>query len=173
MPTQQLKFKYRHLNDAKLFNILINRLSKDGTVVQEQNIVRLAGHEVALQVDQQETVKKIKKKYKEAGITPPFYKDICRELNLDKKNARDVLDILLKEKSIIKTKDDLYFDADRIEELKNEVVAFLEKNGEMTTPQFKEMTGISRKFVIPLIEYFDSINLTIRVGDTRQLRKKK
>ena len=38
--------------------------------------------------------------------------------------------------------------------------------------EFKEMTGISRKFVIPLIEYFDSVNLTIRVGDTRQLRRK-
>lgn len=173
MPTQELKSKYRYLNDPKLFNILINRLSKDGTVAQEQNIVRLAGHEVALQVDQQETVKQIKHRYKQAGLTPPFYKDICRELNLDRKNARDVLDILLKEKSIIKTKDDLYFDADRIEELKKEVVAFLEKNGKITTPQFKEMTGISRKYVIPLIEYFDSINLTIRVGDTRQLRKKK
>ena len=37
---------------------------------------------------------------------------------------------------------------------------------------FKDMIDISRKFVIPLIEYFDSINLTIRVGDTRQLRRK-
>ena len=80
--------------------------------------------------------------------------------------------MLIDEKIIVKTKDDLYFDAFVINELKKELVAFLNKSKEITTPQFKEMTNISRKFVIPLIEYFDSINLTIRVGDTRQLRKK-
>jgi selenocysteine-specific elongation factor len=56
--------------------------------------------------------------------------------------------------------------------LEAELVAFLKKNESITTPEFKDMTGISRKFVIPLIEYFDAIHLTIRVGDTRQLRRK-
>ena len=70
------------------------------------------------------------------------------------------------------TKEDLYFHADAVSELKEKLVSFLQSNMEITTPQFKEMTGVSRKYVIPLIEYFDSINLTIRVGDTRQLRKK-
>lgn len=173
MPTQELKSKFRYINDSKLFNILINRLSKDGIIVQKENMVKLAGHEVALQVDLQETMEKVKSIYREAKLTPPFYKDICKKLNLDKKNAKDLLEMLIKEKSIVKTKDDLYFDPDSIEKLKHELVEFIEEHGEITTPQFKEMTGISRKFVIPLIEYFDSINLTIRVGDTRQLRKKK
>ena len=43
--------------------------------------------------------------------------------------------------------------------------------GEITTPQFKEMTAVSRKYVIPLAEYFDSKNVTLRVGDVRKLRK--
>jgi selenocysteine-specific elongation factor len=43
-------------------------------------------------------------------------------------------------------------------------------NKELTTPQFKDMTGVSRKFLIPLIEYFDAQNVTIRVGDIRKLR---
>jgi selenocysteine-specific elongation factor len=45
-------------------------------------------------------------------------------------------------------------------------------NGEMTTPQFKEMTGVSRKYLIPLIEYFDARNVTIRIGDIRKLRNR-
>ncbi|NNL42052.1 MAG: hypothetical protein HKO79_06120 [Desulfobacterales bacterium] len=48
---------------------------------------------------------------------------------------------------------------------------FLTLNGEITTPQFKDMTGASRKFVIPLIEYFDSQKITLRIGDIRKLRK--
>ena len=56
--------------------------------------------------------------------------------------------------------------------LETELVTFLKKNESITTPEFKDMIGISRKYVIPLIEYFDAIHLTIRVGDTRQLRRR-
>ncbi|MBW2355702.1 MAG: SelB C-terminal domain-containing protein, partial [Deltaproteobacteria bacterium] len=41
----------------------------------------------------------------------------------------------------------------------------------ISTPQFKEMTGVSRKYLIPLAEYFDSRNVTIRIGDIRKLRR--
>jgi len=51
-------------------------------------------------------------------------------------------------------------------------VDFLKSHGEITTPQFKEMTGASRKYTIPLIEYFDKTQVTVRVGDSRVLRKK-
>jgi selenocysteine-specific elongation factor len=50
-------------------------------------------------------------------------------------------------------------------------VAFLNQQGEISTPQFKDMTGASRKYVIPLIEYFDTKSVTIRIGDIRKLRK--
>jgi len=80
--------------------------------------------------------------------------------------------MLIDEKSIVKTKDDLYFDAEEIASLEQKLIEFLKKRESITTPEFKEMIGVSRKYVIPLIEYFDSIKLTIRVNDTRQLRKK-
>lgn len=174
MSRQELKSKFRALreNDSKLFSIVLTKIARDKKIVQEQNIVRLSTHEIALQVDQQNLKEKISTIYKKSGLTPPFFRVICTDLNVDQKNAMEVLHMLIDEKIIVKTKDDLYFDAFVINELKKELVAFLNKSKEITTPKFKEMTNISRKFVIPLIEYFDSINLTIRVGDTRQLRKK-
>ena len=80
--------------------------------------------------------------------------------------------LLVEEGLIVKTKDDLYFHIDAITGLKNKLVEFLKSNGDITTPQFKEMTGVSRKFVIPLIEYFDASKVTLRVGDSRKLRSK-
>ena len=62
--------------------------------------------------------------------------------------------------------------AERVEQLKEKLSSFLIDNGEISTPQFKEMIGASRKYVIPLLEFFDSTNFTIRVGDMRQLRKR-
>ena len=79
--------------------------------------------------------------------------------------------LMVEEGQIIKTKDDLFFDAGAVDKLKIKLVEFLKSHGEVTTPQFKEMTGVSRKFVIPLIEYFDAKQVTLRVGDSRKLRK--
>jgi len=93
-------------------------------------------------------------------------------MDIDKKTGTDVLYMLLNEGSVIKTKDDLYFDRTAIDKLESQLIDFLKKNESISTPQFKEMTKASRKYVIPLIEYFDSTNRTIRVGDTRQLRRK-
>ena len=79
--------------------------------------------------------------------------------------------LLVEEGQIIKTKDDLYFHVKAVDALKRKLVEFLKINGEIDTPRFKEMTGVSRKYVIPLIEYFDANNVTLRVGDSRKLRK--
>jgi len=172
MPTQELKSKFQYIDGAKFFNILFTKLSKDNLIVLDKNIIKLSAHKVALQIDQHKVKGKIKKIYQTSGLTPPFFRTICQDLDIDKKNATDVLHMLIDESSIVKTKDDLYFDAKKIDSLQQELIAFLKEKKSITTPEFKEMIGVSRKFVIPLIEYFDSINLTIRVGDTRQLRKK-
>ncbi|MBF0203775.1 MAG: selenocysteine-specific translation elongation factor [Desulfamplus sp.] len=174
MSKQELKSKFRAFRDkeSKLFPLVVAKLVKDGNIVHEANDIRLSTHKVALQVDLQDAKEKIATIYKQTGLTPPFFRDVCGELDVDQKTGRDVLQMLIDEKEVIKTKDDLYFDVNAITNLEKELVDFLLKEGEITTPQFKEMTQISRKYVIPLIEYFDSVNLTIRVGDTRQLRKK-
>jgi selenocysteine-specific elongation factor len=172
MPTQELKSKFRYIKDPRFFNILFSRLEKENAVIQDKNLVKLADFKVALQVDQHQIKEDILGIYRSAGLTPPFFRTVCQDLDLDKKTAMDVLQMLIDEKQIIKTKDDLYFDAGVMARLEAELVTFLKKNESITTPEFKDMTGISRKFVIPLIEYFDAIHLTIRVGDTRQLRKR-
>jgi len=66
----------------------------------------------------------------------------------------------------------MFFHTKVMEELKSRLTAFLKEHGEITTPQFKEMTGVSRKYAIPLIEYIDRLQLTVRIGDMRVLRKK-
>ena len=171
---EELKSKFRAFQpkESKLFILVTTKLVKDGTIVQEANSIRLSGHKVALKVDLREVKSKIAGIYVKEGLTPPFFRSICSDLDVDQQTARDVLQMLIDEKKIVKTKDDLYFDQMAIEKLKNQLLEFLKEKGEITTPQFKDMTDISRKYVIPLIEYFDTINFTIRVGDTRQLRKK-
>ena len=171
MPKEELKSKFPLLTDVKLFNQVLNQMIKSNQIVQEENTVRLEGHRVSLGQDQADIRKKIIKTYQDGGLQPPFFREIVKDLEADPKRAQDVLTLLIEEGQIVKTKDDLYFDASAIDMLKAKLVDFLKSNGEMTTPQFKEMTGVSRKFLIPLIEYFDTEKVTLRVGDSRKLRK--
>ena len=171
MPKEELKSKFPLLTDSKLFNQVLNQMIKSRLIVQEENIVRLASHRVSLGHDQTDIRNKIVKTYRSGKLQPPYFRDVIKAMDADRRHIQDVMTMLVEEGQIIKTKDDLYFDAASVGNLKTKLVEFLKSNGEITTPQFKEMTGVSRKFVIPLIEYFDAEKVTLRVGDSRKLRK--
>ena len=171
MPKEELKTKLPPNLSPKLFNLLMNQMIKDGEISVAEDTVRLAAHKVALGTDQEDIRDKILKTYAESGLQPPYFKELGKQLNTDASRARDVLNLLVKEGRLVKVKEDLYFDAETVTRLKQRLVDYLTANGEISTPQFKEMTAASRKYVIPLIEFFDSQNFTIRIGDIRKLRK--
>jgi selenocysteine-specific elongation factor len=171
MPKEELKSKFPLLGDSKLFNLVLNQMIKDQQIVLEEKTVRQAGHQVSLGQDQADIRDGILKIYQEGGLQPPYFRDVIKELGASPDHAKDVLMLLVEEGQIIKTKDDLYFDVKAVDALKRKLIEFLKINGEIDTPRFKGMTGVSRKYVIPLIEYFDANNVTLRVGDSRKLRR--
>jgi selenocysteine-specific elongation factor len=172
MSKEELKTKFPPLLTSKLFNLTLNQMIKENEIVQDENIIRLASHAVSLGGKQADVKDKILKTYLNAGLQPPYFKELAKSLDTDVKRSREVLMHLVNEGTIVKVKEELFFHAEAINSLKKRLVIFLEAQGEITTPQFKEMTGVSRKYVIPLAEHFDSTNATLRVGDVRKLRKK-
>ena len=172
MPKEELKSKLPSVLDAKLFSMILAQLVNADQIVQDEDTVRLSVHKVALQIDQEAIRKKILEIYQHAKLQPPYFSELVKTLGIDPAAARDVLQLLVEEGLIFKIKEDLYFHADAVKDLQKRLVDFLVESGEITTPQFKEMTGASRKYTIPLIEYFDSQKVTIRVGDNRQLRSR-
>jgi len=172
MPKEELKTKFPLTLAPRVFNLTLNLMIKTDQIVQEENTVRLASHTISLGADQADVKDKILDTYGKSGLQPPYFKELSKTLNIDPARSKEVLLHLVEEGHLVKTKEDLYFHAGAIDDLKNKLVVFLENKGEITTPQFKEMTGASRKFVIPLAEFFDAKNVTLRVGDVRMLRKK-
>ena len=169
---EELKSKFPHAARGKLFTLALNRMIKDKQLVLEDDTVRLATHTVSLQVDQQALKRQIGDIYRQSGLTPPYFREVVKQLDVQPKPAKGVLELLIGEGQLVKVKEDLYYDRVAIEKIREELVAYILENGEISTPTFKDMTGASRKFVIPLIEYFDATNVTIRVGDIRKLRKR-
>jgi selenocysteine-specific elongation factor len=172
MLKEELKSKFPPSTDVKLFNLVLNQMIKDDGIVQEEKTVRLKAHKVSLAGNEATARQQMLKIYRNSALQPPFFREVTETLKSDPSQAKDVLNLLIEEGLIVRTKDDLYFHAEAIEDLRKRMVKFLEQNGEMNPSQFKDLAGgASRKFLIPLLEYFDSKNVTLRVGDVRKLRK--
>jgi selenocysteine-specific elongation factor len=172
MPKEELKSRLPSSVDIKLFMLVLQQMGKTEAITVEEDIVRLSAHRVALGVDQRALRENILNAYAKGGLTPPYFKDLCQEWNTPVDQARQVLALLVDEGLMLKIKEDLYYHHQPIAELKQKLIEYLTTHEEISTPQFKDMTGASRKFVIPLIEFFDGIQLTIRIGDMRKLRKR-
>lgn len=171
MPKEELKSKLPTTAGTRIFTMALNQMTADKAIVQEGDSVKLTTHKVSLGADQAGMKKKISGIYLENGLQPPYFKEVVNTLDFDPSHARDVLMLLVAEKVLIKAKEDLYFHAEPMRGLKEKLIAYLQVNGEITTPQFKEMTQATRKYVIPLLEYFDANHVTLRVGDSRKLRQ--
>jgi selenocysteine-specific elongation factor len=81
-----------------------------------------------------------------------------------------MLDRLIAGKQLVRVKPDLFVHAEAIAALRAKLIAFLDAHKTIDAQQWKELTGASRKYSIPLAEYFDGERLTLRVGDVRRRR---
>ncbi|NLI83332.1 MAG: selenocysteine-specific translation elongation factor [Deltaproteobacteria bacterium] len=159
--------------DPKLYNFILRQLVDEDRIQVEMEWVRLSSHKVDLSKDEEGLRQRIDKAYRDAGLQPPFFKEVAATLPGTPKQHQAVLEWMLSQGILVKTKEDIYFHALPLRELQQKLVAFLREHGEISTPQFKEMTQASRKYTIPLLEYFDGQKITIRIGDMRRLRESK
>ena len=166
----ELSGKWARDIPERLFFFVLDRLIRQEKIVSEQEFLRLPGHKISLAADQEELKKKILDAYNRSGIQPPTVKKLLEDLNLQMKDMSPVLRLLQGQGSLIKINEDFYFSAGAIEKLKEKILLFYKSNEEMGPVEFKELTGLSRKFAIPLLEFMDKEKLTVRVGDKRKLR---
>jgi selenocysteine-specific elongation factor len=169
---EELRSRLKPALDPKLFHYLSTRLIKQGKIVQEAGEVRLKSHAVVLHVDEQAMQEKLGRLYQEAGLQPPNLKEVLASCaSSSEKQMQQVMDLLLRQGVLVKVNENLIFHNETLKALSDTLTAFMIQHGEIDAPAFKDLTGLSRKFSIPLLEYFDKIKLTIRVGDKRILRK--
>jgi selenocysteine-specific elongation factor len=166
---EELRTKLPPEVDVKLFQILINELIQSKEVVLEKDKLRLPSHQIS-SVDEKGLVKRVEGAVLKGGLQPPSPKELSEEWSEREEDVRAIFEHLVHEGVLVKVKSEIYFHRVPFENLKEELVTYIKSHQEITTPQFKEMTKASRKYAIPLIEYFDQIKLTLRLGEKRVLR---
>lgn len=170
---EELKNRLVRNLDARLFQFVVQDLAKTGEVVVEEALVRLAGHTVALQEDEAATRQKVENRYRVTGLMPPRVNELLAEMSdLGRERVLAMLAMLAAENLLTRVSEDLYFDSAVLQDLRSRLKAHLEQHGEIDAQGFKTLSGVTRKFSIPLLEFFDREKLTIRVGDKRVLRSR-
>jgi selenocysteine-specific elongation factor len=157
---------------AKAFDAVLAVAVARGVAVIDRAQVRHPKAAVSALAEEDAAAKALLPLLERQGLAPAGVGDIAAEAGVDAGVARRVLGKLGAEGRVVRIGGDMYFSAEAIEQGRQRLVAFLSERSEgSNATELKEPLGVSRKYAIPLLEYFDSIGVTKRVGDLRVLRK--
>ncbi|MGH9492441.1 MAG: SelB C-terminal domain-containing protein, partial [Terriglobales bacterium] len=152
---------------AEVFQGVLNALVRQNAIEIAGEQVRIAGHGVVMKDEEAESKKTIEQAFASAGLKVPALKEVLAGLKVDRARAQKIVTLLLREKVLVKLSDDLVFHRDALAELRRRVAEHKSRSPKMDVAAFKELTGVSRKYAIPLLEYLDRERVTRRVGDER------
>jgi selenocysteine-specific elongation factor len=153
---------------AETFRAALEELAAQKKLEAQGELVKKAGSEIALQPEEAKAKEQIEAAFASAGLAVPFVKEVLEKLPVEAKRAEKLLQILLREKSLVRVTQDLIFHRRALAQLKEQLSAYKKSKGDrLSVPVFKEMTGITRKYAIPLLEYLDRERVTRRAGEER------
>ena len=163
---------FSHLS-VEIFKAVLASLEADRKIASEKDTVRAAAHNLELSGEEKIMRERLQAIYRTAKLEVPKLDDALSEAikntKSDKNHARKIFQILLNSGEIVKITDEFYFARAEIDRLVAKLRQFTENSADrlIDVPAFKDIAGISRKYAIPLLEYFDRERVTRRAGDKR------
>ena len=152
-----------------LFRSLLDHLASVRQVALEQDIVRLHERTVTLGEEDGRIRAQLEERYRTLGLQAPAADEIIRELGLERTRARRLLKLLVDERVLAKLSEDTFVDAAALSALIERVRGLKQASPRFGVKEFKDLTGLSRKFAVPLLEYLDAQRVTRRMGDERMI----
>ena len=152
-----------------VFAAALDALVKEKKLETAGEIVRLAGRGIVLKDEEAESKKAIESAFSSTGLAVPALNQVLAGLKIDKTRAQKIVTLLLRDKVLIKVSDELVFHRDALEQLRRRLADYKANSSKIDVGKFKELSGVSRKYAIPLLEYLDRERVTRRVGNEREI----
>ncbi|MFZ0942217.1 MAG: selenocysteine-specific translation elongation factor [Candidatus Sulfotelmatobacter sp.] len=154
---------------AEVFDATLGMLVREKKIEIIGELVRLPGRGVVMKEEEAESKNEIERAFASAGLKVPALPEVIAALRIDKARAQKIVTLLLRDKVLIKVSDDLVFHRRALAELRGQISTQKARSATIDVAKFKELTGVSRKYAIPLLEYLDRERVTRRVGDVREI----
>ncbi|HWX94707.1 MAG TPA: selenocysteine-specific translation elongation factor [Terriglobales bacterium] len=157
---------------TEIFAAAVDLLVGEKKLELSGDLVRLPGRGVVMKDDEAESKQTIEQAFASAGLQVPALYNVLAGVKLDKARAQKIVTLLLRDKVLVKVSEELVFHQSALAELRKQLAAYKKKAtvagvAKIDVGKFKELTGVSRKYAIPLLEYLDRERVTRRVGDER------
>ncbi len=161
----------------EVFRAVMNQLESKGALVTEKDLVRLREHTVDLSPAETTLREKIATIYQAAQLEPPTLDQALESAGVmpaQRPQARKILQMLLDDGTLVRAQADMFLHVNSINRLRTLLQDFASQHEPerlIDVSQFKELAGVSRKYAIPLLEYFDRERITRRAADKRIILK--
>jgi len=153
---------------AETFRTAIEDLLKQDKLAAQGELLKKPGSEISLTPEEAKAKEQIERAFGRAGLAAPSVKEVLAQLAIESRRSEKILQILLRDKVLVRVSPELIFHRDALGQLPGILQSYKKSRGErIGVPAFKELTGITRKYAIPLLEYLDRQRLTRRMGDER------
>jgi len=171
MPKEELRGQVQldsSLTHSQLsFDRVLQTLLQAHSIDARDQVITLAGRGVTMNSEERVAKQAISRAFEIAGLRAPPAKEVLSSLRIDRARAEKILQVLLNEKMLIKVAEDLIFHQAALDQLRSVLAERKQRESRISVPGFKELTGVSRKYAIPLLEYLDRERVTRRSGDDR------
>jgi selenocysteine-specific elongation factor len=168
LPKENLRERTAAAVRPEIFRAALSDLVLDGKVAVNGDLVKRAGHGIDLLPEEAQAKEQIERQFVEAGLSAPEVDRVLAGLPVDQRRAAKLLQLLLRERILIRINKELVFHSRAVAQLCERVAEYKRTRGaNLPVAEFKQLAGVSRKYAIPLLEYFDRERLTRREGDSR------
>jgi len=156
-----------------LYERALSQLLHEQKILKDKDLYLLPQYRSIKSTELEEVKKKVEQTFLKEGLTPRDAEEILLDFGDKYYVAKELFKILQRENVLIPLTEKLVYHRDILEEVKRKVFAYFERHKELTVSAFRDLLGgnLSRKYLIPLLEYLDKEKITLRVGDKRVLRK--
>jgi selenocysteine-specific elongation factor len=163
------ELKSRVLGDIpnQMFQAVLDRLAADKKITIGQDLVSEYGRKVTLKEDEEQMRDRIVARFESLGLQVPSTNELISGLKLERGIASKILQFLIKQNILVRINDDIVVHRNAIEKLIGDVKNLKARNPKLGVGEFKDLTGVTRKYAIPLLEYLDRQRVTRRVGEDR------
>jgi selenocysteine-specific elongation factor len=156
-------------SSPEIFAAALDSLIKQKKLAITGDQVHLHGRSVVMKDEEAESKKTIEQAFASAGLQVPGLDQVIAGLVIDRARAQKLVTLLLRDRVLIKVSDDLVFHHSTLTSLRQRIATYKAKSSKIDVASFKELTGVSRKYAIPLLEYLDRERVTKRVGEVREI----
>ena len=170
-PRSALAVEFSYLEQPELLDLVIQELTKQKKVNANVNTIGLVGYGPKLSKGQKALLIELVATVQSAGVTAPTLSELVKSAKKNKESVAELLDMAAENGDLVKVNDDFYLHSDVVDGLKTQLTQEFARTDGLAMSEIRQVLDTSRKYAIPICEYFDRIGFTVRDGDQRQLGK--